>query len=496
MKFGKVRKLGCILLGMLCVCQAYAYTASLPILTDLLSPEVQDITQANLNITEALPEAPQDPYTHAIKHTHITKKYNLFFPINSHVIDDDFRDNARTIETIRKDIEATISVDGALPDSILILATASPDGNYDFNSRLAKRRAASTKSFILDLFPEFKDTHIEVGYLEEDWDGLRQVLRANPDFPQRDEMLAVIESDESAQTKEYRLRALKEGWRYLVRNYIYALRNSSITISVVMTADNADDEFVVGPTPEPQPAPIDRSGMDSIQSVEAPIPHFDPQPYPPLAYDPPQMKYRKTIMAARTNLLMPGLSVGLEFPIHENWSVGINYNYPWAVSANNKWCVEKLSLFADVKYWFTNENTRWTADSRLKGHGVGLYAGTGYYDFQNRIKGAQGEFIDFGVDYTFAMPVANDKLRFEFNIGLGFIKTWYRPYNPSSDFSDLIKEPGVKFRSTNFVGPTKAGVSLVYPITVPVKKNPYIKMVKRAQRKAERQSRKAGGNND
>ena len=224
-----------------------------------------------------------------------------------------------------------------------------------------------------------------------------------------------------------------------------------------MTVDNADDEFVVGP------APIDRSGMVSLQSVEAPIPHFERQPDQPLAYEPPQMKYRKTIMAARTNLLMPGLSIGLEFPIQEHWSIGINYNYPWAVSARNRWCVEKLSLFADVKYWFTNENTRWTADSRLKGH---------------------------------AMPVANDKLRFEFNIGLGFIKTWYRPYNPSSDYTDLIKEPGVKFRSTNFVGPTKAGVSLVYPITASVKKNPYIKMVKRAQRKAERQTRKARGNND
>ena len=262
MKLGKVRKFGCVLLGMLCVCQAYAYTTSLPILTDLLSPEVQDITQADLNITEPLPEGAQE------LSTHITKKYNLFFPINSHVIDNDFRDNARTIETIRKDIEATIRVAGALPDSVLILAAASPDGNYDFNSRLAKRRAASTKSFILELFPEFKDAHIEVGYLEEDWDGLRQVLRANPDFPQRDEMLAVIESDDSAQTKEYRLRALKDGWRYLVRNYIYALRNSSITISVVMTVDNADDEFVVGP------APIDRSGMVSLQSVEAPIPLF------------------------------------------------------------------------------------------------------------------------------------------------------------------------------------------------------------------------------
>ena len=478
MNFGKVRKLGLVLLGVLSVCQAFAYTGqiaaeaetSLPILIDLLSPEVQNVNQINI---EDLPEATQQPNTHASQHTHITKKYNLFFPINSHVIENDFRDNARTIETIRKDIEATLRVAGTLPDSLLILAAASPDGNYDFNSRLAKRRAASTKSFILDLFPELKDAHIEVGYLEEDWDGLRQVLRANPDFPQRDEMLAIIEDDNDVQSKEYRLRALKDGWRYLVRHHIYALRNSSITISVVMTADNADDEYVVGPAPTPEPAPIDRSGMAYLQSVQAPIPHFEPQPYPPLAYAPPQPQYRKTIMAARTNLLMPGMSIGLEFPIKNHWSIGLNYSYPWAVSANNKWCVEKLSWFADVRYWFTGENTRWTADSRLKGHSVGLYGGLGYYDFQNKIQGKQGEFVDFGVEYTYALPVANDKLRFEFNLGLGFLKTWYRPYTPASDYSDLIKEPGVKYRSTNFMGPTRAGVSLVYPITVKTKRNPY-----------------------
>ena len=130
--------------------------------------------------------------------------------------------------------------------------------------------------------------------------------------------------------------------------------------------------------------------------------------------------------------------------------------------------------FADVKYWFTNDETRWKPYSRLKGHAIGVYGGLGYYDYQNKKKGNQGEFIDFGVDYTYALPVANDKLRIEFNIGFGFIRTWYRPYTPSSDYEDLIKEPGVKYRTTNFISPTMAAVSLVWPITVPVRtKNPY-----------------------
>ena len=246
----------------------------------------------------------------------------------------------------------------------------------------------------------------------------------------------------------------------------------------------------IWPTPKP-PVPALDAQEDSLMAV-----HGGDIIYTPVPQTCPITSSRLTILAPRTNLLMPGLSIGVEVPIKKNWSVGFNYSYPWFVSSENKWCVEKLSWMLDAKYWFTNDKTEWSDDSKLKGHGIGLYAGLGYYDFQNNVKGAQGEFVDFGVDYTYALPIANDKLRFEFNIGLGFIKTYYRPYTPSSDYEDLIKEPGVKYRSTNFVGPTRAGVSLVYPITVTVKKSPYTKKMERELRKAEKENNKAGGNND
>lgn len=420
--------------------------------------------------------------TDATYNPHIEKRYNLFFRINSPVIDEDFQDNARTIATMREDIETTLQLDGAVPDSLLILSTASPDGGYEFNKRLARNRAASTEKLLLEMFPQFKDAHIKVEYLEEDWDGLMQVLKAHPDFPQRDEMMAVITDDKDVQSKEYRLRALKQGWRYLVRNYIHALRNSSITLTVVMTDTNADDEFVRGEPIVPIP-PKDWSYTPTfVQPMNGDI----------LPVEPPTVKFRKTVISARTNMLIPGMNVGIQVPIGEHWSVGIDYYYPWAVSAENKWCGEMLGWFIDGKYWFTGEKHRWTPDSKLKGHAVGIYGGLGYYDYQKKTNGVQGEYFDVGVDYTFAMPVAEDKLRIEFNIGLGFIRTLYRPYYPSTDFEDLIKEPGVKHRATNFIGPTRASVSLVYPLTVP-SKNPYIKLAKKAERKEERRNKRKGG---
>ena len=52
----------------------------------------------------------------------------------------------------------------------------------------------------------------------------------------------------------------------------------------------------------------------------------------------------------------------------------------------------------------------------------------------------------------------------------------------------------MKYRATNFIGPTRAGVSLVYPIKASVKKNPYKKMAEREQRRTERQNKRKGGN--
>jgi hypothetical protein len=429
----------------------------------------------------ASPEGEKSSNVTDTESSYILKRYNIFFRINSPEIDKNFKDNARTIETMREDIETTLKIDGAVPDSLLILSTASPDGGYEFNKRLARNRAISTEKMLLEMFPEFKDAHIQVEFLEEDWDGLLQVLKTHPEFPQREEMLAVIYDDNDVQSKEYRLRALKQGWRYLVNNYIYALRNSSITLSVVMTATNADDEFV-----RSQP-------MVRVKSIQPEPVHFEGPPIvEELKNQPLEPKFHKTILAARTNMLVPGLNFGMEIPIGWHWSIGLDYYYPWAVSAQNQWCGEMLGWFIDAKYWITGDKHQWTPTSKLKGHAIGLYGGVGYYDYQKITNGVQGEYADFGVDYTFALPVAEDKLRLEFNLGVGFIYTLYRPYYPSSDFEDLIKEPGVKYRTTNFIGPTRASVSLVWPITVPCK-NPYTKLAKKAQRKEDRKNKRKGG---
>lgn len=77
------------------------------------------------------------------------------------------------------------------------------------------------------------------------------------------------------------------------------------------------------------------------------------------------------------------------------------------------------------------------------------------------------EYLDFGVDYTFGLPVGRKKwMRMEFNLGVGCIMTKARHYTPTADYEELIKDPGIKNKYYTVFGPTRAGISFVLPIIV------------------------------
>ena len=83
-------------------------------------------------------------------------------------------------------------------------------------------------------------------------------------------------------------------------------------------------------------------------------------------------------------------------------------------------------------------------------------------------KGRQGEFINVGLDYLYALPVGKRKnIRLEFSLGLGYIHSWVRPYEVKEEFGALVRDP--QELRVNWFGPTKLSVSLVVPIHMKVR---------------------------
>lgn len=379
--------------------------------------------------------------------SYVEKRYNIFFPINTSNVDSTFHKNSHTIQTICQDIRNTFCADSTLQfetDSILIIATSSPDGSLELNRNLARRRAESTSRLILELFPESAALNIKVQYVDEDWDGLRQILKSSQDFPQRHEMLRIIESSLSADDKEKYLRGCSEGWDYFISNHIYALRNASIILAV----RGKRDEYAREPSLEP----IEPLCYKPVLEV----PHSDIDCYLPASIFPE----RQMVAAVRTNLLSPLSNVGAEICINDSWSVEADYYFPWLCrKADHKNAMQMLAWGVTGRYWLGKNRTY---ASRLLGHSVGLGTYAGYYDFERNYTGNQGEFASVCLDYMYAMPVFNNRMHLEFTVGLGYLYSYARPYDVFESGGKAFREGYAK--NIHWAGPLKAGVSLVVPI--------------------------------
>lgn len=377
----------------------------------------------------------------------IQKKYSVYFGIGSSKVNRSLYGNGEVLEQIKEDINS-IKADKVIPDSLVIVSSSSPDGNTSFNLRLARMRADNTVSQVYRLLPEFRNASLRTDHYEESWDIVRQVLENDPDFPQREQMLSILDADMSEEMKEASLKKCTEGWAYLIENYIYAFRNS--TIYLWLDLKGVVDEYVrIAPLPT-------LSQLTDTLVFDAPVPAVTRAYHDGSAFTPSP----DIIWALRTNLLVPALNAGLEIPIKENWSLGLDYYFPWFwPNQKNKNCFEFLGWSVEGRYWFGRDRQ---PQDRLRGHSVGLYVGGGYYDFERNYRGMQGQFVSPGLDYTYAMPIGRKKrLNLEFTLAVGYIRSWGTTYNVYGDYGALYPDEGTVI--WDYVGPTKAAVTLVVP---------------------------------
>ena len=166
------------------------------------------------------------------------------------------------------------------------------------------------------------------------------------------------------------------------------------------------------------------------------------------------------VASVRTNLLVPALNIGAEFPFGNNWSASADYYFPWIwPSGRNENCFEFLGCSVEGRYWFGRDRK---PQDRLKGHSIGVYFAGGYYDFERSYRGMQGEFISPGLDYTYSMAIGRRKnLHLQFTLAVGYIRSWGRTYNVFGSYGDLFPDEGILI--WDYVGPTKAAISLVIP---------------------------------
>lgn len=385
----------------------------------------------------------------------------IHFPLSRWKLNPTLDNNEAHLDSLSAFISRYDNPDSAFTlSSVKVVGGASPEGSISINERLSRKRAES----IFDYFSkrnEIPDSVTSFEFIGRDWRGLRQLVIEDTHVPFRSDVLELLDDITAktpidATTSDKGLASLRKmhggsPYRYLFTNLFPQLRASRLYVKYTGQRRAEEPADTVTIIPEPVDTVVE------IVEEEIPVP-----------MELGTVKECKPFyMDLRSNLVFDALaipSIGAEFYIGKNWSVGGNVMYGWwdKDSRHRYWRAYGGDI--NVRRWFGKR----AEDKPLTGHHVGLYAGVVTYDFEFGGKGYMGGLPHRslwsrcnyygGIEYGYSLPVSR-RLNFDFTIGVGYFGGEYIKYVPK-DNRYIWQEK----RNLKWFGPTKLEISLVWLI--------------------------------
>lgn len=189
----------------------------------------------------------------------------LDFPVNETVIYPEYRKNPEELARIQKSIDSVMFDRAVTITNITLHGYASPESPYSNNTRLAKGRTESLKSYLMRHY-NFAPQVFKTNYTPEDWENLKGFLidtntrkvkgnfwydnkeyMETPEVPDyvleyRDEMLRVISREMDPDAKEELLKRVGGGepYRWLLEHVYPGLRHTDYIIDYKIRAFSVD----------------------------------------------------------------------------------------------------------------------------------------------------------------------------------------------------------------------------------------------------------------
>lgn len=364
----------------------------------------------------------------------------FFFKLGKYDIDESLRDNRNTVDSILitlRDLKRANASDIRLH----ITSYASLESSDAYNAKLTFNRTQALTNFLR----KFTLVDDSIFVAEEnifDWQRLIELTEAS-DCPNKAEALNIMRNVPSMPTAEGNqrkdmLQKLGGGttYEYMRQRFFPEMRNSKLSLTATVPenidirVDTITDTIIIDNTIEYEP----------IRTTEWVFP-------------------RRGVIGIRTNGLYDLAAIpniGIEAYATDNISVGVNWMYAWwkTDKTHKYWRTYGGDIHAD--YWFDTTKHLWS------GHHVGVYGQMVTYDFEWKGKGYQGPKWSWGggLSYGYAMWLTRH-FSLDFGIDVGYLRGKYYEYEPSSKKS-IYYWTSTKMR--NWIGPTKAEVSLIWKI--------------------------------
>lgn len=176
--------------------------------------------------------------------------------------------------------------------------------------------------------------------------------------------------------------------------------------------------------------------------------------------------YNKTpVLAVGTNLIyiaMGAPNLTLEYyPLKTDFTISANATIPW-FKQDSKHTYFQIQRYTLAANHYPIHGQTWC------GWHYGPYLEFGIYDLETRAgwikikqtnhRGYQGESIGCGAIAGYTLYIMrNSRVKFDFNIGIGYIHTKYREYIATDN-----RYPFQEYGKYNYFGPTHIGISILW----------------------------------
>lgn len=373
------------------------------------------------------------------------------FPINSYRVDPAFSGNGRSLDSLETVIRRCASDTTFSMGDIVVAGSASPDGRFTSNMRLARRRMLALRDYIASSFSPIPDgVKVLPGDYSVCWPDFRRLV-AESGMPDAAEVLAMCSegSDTSAGVTASRVRALRRHaggatWKRLAADIFPKLRNAV--------------SFTVHVRTNPQEAPLESAPVDTL-TVVAPVRDvLFPEPETAVTSEISEDACPRG-WHLETNLLEWSLAIANiagEFDFGRRWSAALSLHYSaWDYGKSTR----KFRTFI-----FRPEVRRWLLNDCHTGLFVDAHLQMAAYNFalpgwEYRVQDAGGTHpaLGGGIGVGYRLPLGRKgRWALQAQVGAGVYRLDYNRFENRPDGAQVDR------RRRTFFGLDNAAVSVVF----------------------------------
>ena len=236
-------------------------------------------------------------------------------------------------------------------------SSASPEGSVILNEYLSRQRSRTALDLLSKTF-DLPDSLYVHSAVSEDWESLKDLLKTDASFADRDTVLNIINSVEDLTIRENTIKKYSMNtWNYLNSKYFRNLRALRVYIYMTYTIPVPKDDTVIS---------FEEEKDIQTDSVAVDVPEISTK----------QISNKKVTL--KSNLIgwaALGANMAVEFDLVPHLSISIPVHYSGGVEYNETLKFRCLIIQPELRYY------PWLKDGVNQGFFLGLHGGVGHYNF-------------------------------------------------------------------------------------------------------------------